>query len=172
MNPLALLLALFIGESYRTEVIFLEGLSAERAITIHERLLGQVGESAIVLGRQPNVVVVKDTPLRLSRFREILALLDRPGAAERRIYIRPVRHLAPSELARLVAEVIDQGGDAAEAVQLVPDDRGRQLVVMCRERTYRSLDRLMRKLDVGSTNPREIRVTPAPADSKPGEFPP
>lgn len=154
-------------DAYRTEVIFLSALPAERALLLHERLLGQAGEGNIVRGRQPNVVVVKDTPERLARFHALLAALDREGAAQLRIFIRPVQHVMASELAALAGEVVDD-----PALRMVPDDRSRQLVVMARPETYRALDRLLRKLDVPSDKGRQIRVTPAPADSRPGEFPP
>lgn len=158
-----------VADSYRTEVIFLSELPAERALTLHERVLGVAGESTIVLGRQPNVVVVKDTPERLAAFRALLAAFDRPGAAESHIYLRPVRHLLPSALAALAAEVIT--GPNAARVRMVPDDRGQQLVVMCPPPVYQSLDRLFRRLDVPAGQRKDVRVTPAP-DGSNGEFPP
>lgn len=159
-----------VADSYRTEVIFLTELPAERALTLHERLIGQAGESAIVLGRQPNVVVVKDTPERLARFRTLLDAFDRPGAAQSHIYLRPVRHMTPSALAALAAEVLT--GPNAERVRMVPDDRGQQLVVMCPPPIYQSLDRLFRRLDVPAKGQRrDLRVTPAPDDSN-GVLPP
>lgn len=176
MTTLALLASLFVGssprgepalESYRTEVIFLTELPAERAMLLYERLLGQAGESTIVPGRQPNVVVVKDTPERLARFHALLAALDRQGAIGLHIYLRPVQHVPPSELAALATEVV---GDLD--VRMVADDRSRHLVVMSRPDTYKKLDLLLRKLDVPSDEGRQIRVTPAPSDSRPGEFPP
>lgn len=173
MIGLCLVTALLVADSTRTEVIFLEGLPAERAILLHQRLLGPAGESTIVLGRQPNVVVVRDTPERLRRFHRILDALDQRGAAKKHIYVRPVRHLAASELARLAEEILAaQEGD--DAVKMVPDDRSGQLVVMCRRDTYFALDRLFRRLDApaDARRDREIRVTPAPAGTKPGEFPP
>jgi type II secretory pathway component GspD/PulD (secretin) len=162
-----------VADSYRTEVIFLRGLPAERAILLHERLLGSSGESTIVPGRQDNVIVVRDTPARLARFHQLLAVLDSRGAAERHIYVRPVRYLAASELAQLTDDIIG-GRQDMEEVRMVADDRSQQLVVMCRKDTYRTLDRLFRKLDVADDgrNKRAIRVTPAPAGTRPGEFPP
>lgn len=154
-------------ESYRTEVIFLAALPAERALLLHERLIGQAGESNIVRGRQPNMVVVKDTPERLARFHALLAALDKDGAAGLRIFLRPVQHVLPSELAALASEVLDDPG-----VRMVADDRSRHLVVMSRPEAYQRLDRLLRKLDVPSEKGRQIRVTPAPSDSRPGDFPP
>lgn len=154
-------------QSYRTEVIFLAALPAERALLLHERVLGRVGESTIAQGRQANVVVVKDTPERLARFRALLAALDAEGAARLRVFVRPVQHLLASELAALAGEVMDD-----PALRMVPDDRSRQLVVMARPERYHALDRLLRKLDVPGDKDRQIRVTPAPSDSRPGEFPP
>lgn len=148
MSALLLTLSLLLSDSYRTEVIFLGDLPAERALVLHERLLGQDGESTIVLGRQPNVIVVKDTPERLKRFRELLAILDKPGAAQMHIYIRPVQYLRPSELITLASEVMDE--TATGKLRMVPDDRSQQLLVMCRPSTYLVLDRLLRRLDVAA----------------------
>jgi len=148
LSALFLALSLLLSDSYRTEVIFLAELPAERALVLHERLLGQVGESTIVLGRQPNVIVVKDTPERLKRFRDLLAILDKGGAAEMHIYIRPVQYLLPSELVTLATEGMDEA--ATGKVRMVPDDRSQQLLVMCRPSTYLVLDRLLRRLDVAS----------------------
>ena len=100
---------------------------------------------SIVLGRQPNVVVVKDTPERLKRFHALLTALDHQGAAAAKIYLRPVRYLLPSELVGVAAEVMDD-----PELRMIPDDHSRQLVVMCRPKTYLQLDRLLRRLDVAS----------------------
>lgn len=175
MSALLLLIALVAGESYRTEVIFLGELSADRAIALHERVIGDAGESTIVRGRQANMIVVKDTPERLSRFRKLLAALDAAGSAELHVYVRPVRHVLPSALAARAAEVYDGANGGGGAPKMVPDDRSMQLVVMCPPDQYRALDRLLRKLDVAAGLPsarpgqgRAVRVTPAPD----GPFPP
>lgn len=148
MTALLLLMSLLVSDSYRTEVIFLGDLPAERALTLHERVLGQEGESTAVLGRQPNVIVIKDTPARLARFRELLAILDKPGASEMHIYIRPVQYVLPSELIKLATDIMDE--TAATRVRMVPDDRSQQLLVMSKPATYLVLDRLLRRLDVAA----------------------
>lgn len=154
------------AESLKTEVIFLRenGMGAERALALYERVIGQSGESSAMVGRQPNMLVVRDTPERLGRFRKLLAALDR-GGAERRLYVRPVTHLAPSELVSLLAEL------APADVRLVPDDRSSALIVSATLADYRRLDTLIRRLDVPGEgrDTREIRVTPAPSE---GGFPP
>lgn len=154
------------SSSLRTEVIFLRdnGMGAERALTLYERVIGQSGESSAMVGRQPNMLVVRDTPERLARFRRLLAALDR-GGAERRLYVRPVSHLAPSALASLLAEL------APADVRLVPDDRSGALIVSATLTDYRRLDALIRRLDVPGEgrDSRQIRVTPAPSE---GGFPP
>lgn len=154
------------AESLKTEVIFLEenGMGAERALTLYERVIGKSGESSAMVGRQPNMLVVRDTPQRLARFRRLLDALDR-GGADRRLYVRPVTHVAPSQLASLLAEL------APADVRLVPDDRSGALIVSATLPDYRRLDTLIRRLDVPGEgrNTREIRVTPAPSE---GGFPP
>lgn len=172
MSTLLLMFALLAADTYKTEVIFLGDLPAERALALHERLIGQSGESTAVLGKSPNVIVVKDTPERLKRFHALLKALDVKGAAELRVFIRPVQHVLPSDLVTLASEVIAEG--ALAKVRMVPDDHSRQLIVMTTAKTYRALDKLLRRLDAApeGDHQRGIRVTPAPTDSKPGEFPP
>lgn len=166
---LALLLALPArADSLRTEVLFLErgGLGAERAVTLYQRILGETGESRVTVGRQPNMLVVRDTPERLKRFRALIAALDHPGEGQR-LYVRPVVHVAPSALAALIEQT---GAFPPDLLSVVPDDRSGHLVVRARLADYRRLDLLLRKLDVApGDGQRQIRVTPAPSE---GGFPP
>jgi type II secretory pathway component GspD/PulD (secretin) len=128
------------------------------------------------------VVVVKDSPERLARFHALIAALDRKGAAARRIYIRPVAYLLPSELAKELDEIAGATGDE---LRMVPDDRTQRLVVITTAAIYRRVDLVARRLDVpgqgrdirqgqpGSARPSVgIRVLPAPDGSRPGDFPP
>jgi type II secretory pathway component GspD/PulD (secretin) len=164
---LSLIAALLVTDSLRTEVIFLtkDGMGAERALTLYDRIIGPSGESSAVVGRQPNMLVVRDTPPRLARFRALLKALDVPGA-ELRLFIRPMRYVAPSQLKPLIEEL---GTFDLARISLVADDRSGQLVVQARLEDYRRLDRLIRKLDVASETGRKIRVTPGPSE---GGFPP
>lgn len=164
---LSLIAALLVTDSLRTEVIFLtgDGMGAERALTLYDRIIGPSGESSAALGRQPNMLVVRDTPPRLARFRAILKALDVPGA-QTRLFIRPMHHLAPSQIKPLIEEL--ETFDPP-MISLVADDRSGQLIVQARLEDYRRLDRIIRKLDVASDNQRQIRVTPAPSE---GGFPP
>lgn len=156
------------AESLKTEVIFLKenGMGAERALTLYERVIGRSGESSAMVGRQPNMLVVRDTRERLTRFRKLIDELDRPGQGLR-LYVRPIAHLAPSSLLPLLAEL------TPPSVRLVPDDRSSVLIVSASLADYRRLDALIRRLDVpgeGQTREdRAIRVTPGPSE---GGFPP
>lgn len=156
------------ADSLRTEIIFLQEIEADRAIVLWERVIGPAPEATIVKGREPNVVVVRDRPERLARFHALIAALDRRGAATRRIYIRPVVNLLPSELASLLDDVIRPSGDE---LRLVPDDPTQRLVAITTEAIYRRVDLIARRLDVPGEG-RSIRVLPAPDGSRPGDFPP
>ncbi len=152
---LALLLALLTSgaalagarsdDSYRTDIVFLRAMSAERAMALYDRVIGQQGESVVVQGRDEDTLVVKDTPARLARFRALLAALDRGSARGERIFVRPVVYLTPSALTVLVERVFDAEG--WPAVVLIPDDRSRQLVVRTTRAHYDTLDALIRRLD-------------------------
>lgn len=154
------------ADSLKTEVLFLKerGMGAERALTLYDRVIGRSGESSALVGRQPNMLVVRDTPERLARFRSLIRLLDVEGD-ERRLYVRPIVHLPPSALIALIGDLIPQ------AVRLFPDDRTNNLVVSASLTDYRRLDTLIRKLDVAGEDRehRAIRVTPQPSE---GGFPP
>jgi len=156
------------ADSLRTEIIFLQEIEAERAIVLWDKVIGPAPEATIVKGREPRVVVVRDRPERLARFHALIAALDRRGAAARRIYIRPVVNLLPSELARLLGDVVGPSGDE---LRLVPDDPTQRLVVITTEAIYRRVDLIARRLDVPGEG-RSIRVLPAPDGSRPGDFPP
>lgn len=160
----ALLVALAVvcgGDSLKTEVMFLDGMPAERAISLWERVIGPQAGATIIQGRAANVVVVKDTPARIARFRTLMKALASTGA-DAHIYLRPVLYMEASELAAVVSNVAGQS-DAMKDVALVPDDRSGQLVVSATPARYRALDALMRRLDVPATTPRRvIGVEPEP----------
>lgn len=156
------------ASSLKTEVIFLQEVDADRAIVLWDKVIGPAPEATIVKGREPNVVVVKDSPERLARFHALIAALDRKGAAARRIYIRPVAYLLPSELAKELDEIAGATGDE---LRMVPDDRTQRLVVITTAAIYRRVDLVARRLDVPGQG-RDIRVLPAPDGSRPGDFPP
>jgi len=155
------------GDTYRTEIIFLKSLSVERAIALYERVIGVRSGTRVVEGHGADTVVVRDTPHQLARFRALLGVLDRADRGrdgEQRLYLRPVVHLAPSDLADLVRSVLDGHRLLAE-VLMAPDDRSGQLVVRTTRDRYLTLDRLMRRLDVPARDrERAIRTLPAIPD--------
>ncbi|MCC6623652.1 MAG: hypothetical protein IT385_20510 [Deltaproteobacteria bacterium] len=163
----ALVLALLVsGDTLRTEVVFLQGMQAERAITLWERVIGPIPEATILPGKSPDVVVVKDTPARLARFRALVGALSGGGSADR-IYVRPVVHVTPSALAERLAELL--AGTRDEAVVLAPDDRSQRLVVKATPARYLAIDKLARALDVPPRGGqrRVIGVEPEPEGGLP-----
>ena len=157
---------LSLGDTLRTQVVFLGDMPADRAITLWERVIGPAGEATILPGKSPDVVVVVDTPPRLARVRALLAALSGGGENDH-IYIRPVLYLAPSELAARLGELVANTRQAG--VVLVPDDRSARLVVRASPSDYQAIDRLARALDVparGSTR-RVIGVEPEPEGGLP-----
>ena len=155
----------------RTEVIFLQAMSPARAKLLFDRVIRSGPHAVIVQGRGPNVIVARDFPAELSRFRGLLAELDRPGEADARIYVRPVQFVVASAL----AQTLEGMYDSAEPPRMVPDDRTGQLVVQTTPERYRALDKLIRKLDVPSRPTREPPARPRPSPVTPfdgGTFPP
>ncbi len=138
--------------------IELRALRAEQAIALHTRVFGD--DVGAVLSAKPGAraLIVRDTPARLLRFRALLRWLDQAGDPNRRIYVRPTRHRAPSQLAEVARRVL---GDAVgPGVIMAPEDRSAQLVIYARPRHYTELDGLLRRLDVTPRGGRRIFVIP------------
>lgn len=147
--------------SHKTAVIFLKHMKASRAVAIYERVLGRVQGSVIAPGRDNTSVTVRDTAVRLARYKNLLKLLDVPGD-ELRVYVRPVLHRAPTELAALIEEVLVARKTKA-TVTLVPDNASGQLVVSTTKRVYfHIIDPLARKLDRKAPPGRRVRIVPQP----------
>ena len=143
------------ADTHRTHVFLLQAMQAEQAATLYERMLGLPPETRLVAGRDGKSLIAHDTPERLERFTKLLSALDRDEGAGQRIYVRPVLHRIPSELAELVRQVVGQA-----APTLVADDRSGALVVRARWPEYQELDTLLRRLDVPARGERALRVTP------------
>jgi len=142
----ALLVALavvFGGDTLKTEIIFLGDLPAANAITLWERVIGPAAGATIIEGRAPDVVVVKDSPDRLRRFRGLLQAIAGHDAKEH-IYVRPVTFMMPTQLTQLATQIM---GDRASDATFIPDDRSGQLVIRATPANYKKVDVLLRKLD-------------------------
>jgi type II secretory pathway component GspD/PulD (secretin) len=152
-----------MAQTHRTDIIFLKSMSVSRAAALYERVIGFGVGGRLVPGRDGRSLIVHDLKERLERFRRFLELLDVEGRGEFKIFVRPVQHVVPSELANIVAEVFYD--DERRGVVLVPDDRTRLLIVQSTTDTYHKIDNLIRNLDVPLPRKKSIRVAPAPADT-------
>ena len=133
-------------------------MPAADAVTLHDRVLGSEGGSSVTASPDGDAVIVKDTPERIARLRLLLGWLDLPGTAARRLYVRPTKHRSPSELTAVTRRVL---GDAmGKDLGLAPDDRSGLLVVRATPPTYRTIDRLLRRLDIPPRDERRIFVLP------------
>jgi len=84
--------------------------------------------------------------------------LDLPGSKGRRIFVRPVIHRPASELVIVTRRVF--GDDLGRGVGLAPDDRSNQMIVRATAAQYRTIDRLLRRLDIRPRDERRIFVLP------------
>ena len=139
------------------ERIPLRAMSAQQAIELYTRIVS-AGEGTIVATPEGDAVLLQDTPERSARFRRLLEHLDRRGPKGRRLYVRPVLHRLPSELAEVTRRIL--GDRIGRDVALAPDDRSQQLVVHTRPSTYVTLDRLLKKLDTPPRDEKRIFVLP------------
>lgn len=140
----------------RTDIFFLEAMSADRAVTLYEKVLGIGPETRVMKGKDPRTVVARDMPDRLARYRVMLLVLDTPTTRRLKIYVRPMAHRTPSEVAGLILETLSE--KQRRDLTLVPDDRSGRLVVRTHAVFYQRLDRLIRRLDVPL--PRDPKKAP------------
>ena len=140
------------------ERVSLRAMSATQAILLYDTVLGSAPGATITASPAGDAVILEDSPARVSRFRDLITWLDRPGPNGRRIYARPIRHRAPSDLLEVTRRIL--GDTLGRDVALAADDRSAHLVVRARPEEYASLDRLWRRLDVAPRDERRIFVLP------------
>ena len=146
--------------TFHTDVIFLDVVQASRGVALYKRVIGIAPGAHVSVGKDPKSMVAHDTRARLARFRVLVSMLDRGEGARDRIFVRPVAHMLPSDLARMVLDVMNP--KARQTMMLVPDDRSGKLVVRTSSAVYKRLDLLIRRVDVPSRTKRTVRVVPAP----------
>ena len=147
-------------EQFRTDVIFLDAVQASRGVALYKRVIGLAPGARVAVGKDPKSMVAHDTQERLARFRVLVSMLDHEHNPKERIFVRPVAHMLPSVLARLVLDVMNP--KARRTMILVPDDRSSKLVVRSTGPIYKKLDLLIRRLDIPSRSRTTTRVIPAP----------
>ncbi len=139
-------------DDVRTTVVLCKEMSAKRAKLLYEKVIGVGEKTKMVVDSKENSLVVRDYRSKLDRFKGLVRLLDIPGAGRLKIYVRPVLHLKPTVLAQKLLTVMKTVSKAM--LRLVPDDRGKRLVVMTTWGAYRKLDILARRLDVRQSRPK------------------
>jgi len=152
-----------------TAVILLDSLPAATAVALWRRVLGPAPGAEARPTREGTGLVVRDEPARLAVFRRVLAAVDVPGGAsdEERphIYVRPVVHRPPAELAALLAAALSARPEGRRA-RFVPVPSHGVLVVSAPPPVYLKLiDPLARRLDVAP--PRPPRRTPPAGGGSP-----
>ena len=144
------------------ERVALDGISGAHAVTLYERVLGAPVAGELRVDAAAKYLIVRDTRVQVRRFAELVALLKRPGKAERRLYVRPVIHLGASELASRLEAVL---ASRAPGMVLVPDERSGQLIVRTTWKHYQLIDRLARRFDVPARDQGwGVRVVPGPRE--------
>lgn len=147
--------------AFHTDIIFLDVVQASRGVALYERVIGLAPGARVAIGKDPKSMVAHDDPERLARFRVLVSMLDQGEGGKDKVYVRPVAHMLPSDLARLLLDVMNPA--ARQTMLLVPDDRSGKLVVRASSVVYKKLDRLIRRVDIPSRTEKSTRVIPAPA---------
>jgi len=142
-----------------TTVLFLNTMPASNAAALYQRVLGTPPGTRVVAGSDGKTLVVRDSIERLGHFQRLLETLDTPGRSALHIYVRPVTHRPPTELASLIEEALEPA--PSRDLALIPDDILRVLVVRALPADYKRIDRLARMLDAPGVQ-RQRRVPPMP----------
>jgi type II secretory pathway component GspD/PulD (secretin) len=136
----------------------LQTMSVEQALLVHDRVLGTAPGAKITGSPKGDAVILHDERPRIDRFRTLLTMLDLPGAKGRRIFVRPVQHRLASELVTVTRRVF--GEAMGRDVGFAPDDRSSRLVVRASAAQYRTIDRLLKRLDIRPRDERRIFILP------------
>ena len=96
-----------------------------------------------IVGRR---FIVRDMQSRLASFGPIMEALDTRVRRGTRIYVRPVRHRRPSELAGVLRDTLNPLPKGS-VLRVIPDDRSGRLIVQTSPSRYRQADGLLRRLD-------------------------
>ncbi|MCB9786564.1 MAG: hypothetical protein H6744_07700 [Deltaproteobacteria bacterium] len=144
------------GQPLPTHIVFLRAMPAERAAALYAHVLGTLPGTRVVPGVDDNTLVVRDSASRLGHFQRLLEVLDVPTRAALHIYVRPVSHRPPSELAALIEQTLDP--HPGPGMALIPDDILRVLVVQALPADYARIDRLARRLDSPAVERRRRTV--------------
>lgn len=141
-----------------TERIELKEMSADDAITLRAKVIGARAGSSATAAPDGKSIIVQDSVGRIERLRQLITWLDLPGSKTRRLHVRPVLHRQPSELVSLTHRVF--GDYIGREVGLAADDRSGKLIVLAKPSEYRTIDRLLRRLDIPPRDDRRIFVLP------------
>ena len=133
------------GAETETGVFRLTHLKAQRAESIYRHFIVPGNAAKIVANADDNVLVIRDEPERLRRFRSTLARMDQKDTAGLGIFMRPVRFASPRTLAKQLAEILVDRFQ--RPLRMVPDIAGSRILIMTTRPQYAVLHRLAQRLD-------------------------
>ena len=106
----------------------------------------------VIVNSRRQTIRVTDVAWDVDRMMHVARAIQRPAARDQRIWFAYVRGSAASDVARNLKELFDGGewlpGERISAI--IPDDRGKQLIVVANERGYARIRRLI----VGCPDPK------------------
>lgn len=134
------------AETREIRTVALQHMEPTRAAALYESVVGVGPGGKVHVAEKKRAVIVHDERRRIDHFRGLVALLDVPGSGDLKIFVRPVQFASPTELAKILGELL-QGTSHAKGLLLVPDERSSKLVVRASPETYRMIDKLLRRQD-------------------------
>lgn len=138
-----------------TRVFELEHVDAQRANDVITPFLTEPGGNAMLIGEQ-RMLIVTDYASNVGRIEELIALVDRPGAAVE-VRFRPILNLqaqqAADELQRILqaqqrAAGPPQGQVPGAGIEIVQQERTNQLVLIGPPEVIAAADELLGSIDV------------------------
>lgn len=150
------------GDQVVTQVFELQYESATNLVPVLRPLIAP--NNTISAYPANNTLVITDYAENLRRLREIIASIDRPGAADAEIV--PLKHGLALEIATVANRVLDEGARAAgqandggQRVQVLAEPRTNSLILRAASRARAFAARqLIEKLDQPSVTPGNINV--------------
>ena len=141
-----------------TRLIRLKHIDAKDAEPILGKFKSKTGD--LFIYAPTNTIIITDIGSNIRTILKLLAEVDLPLGSDR-IFIRPVQHMAASELVEKINAVFGEGGGgrggpapqtgAQAKVTLskaIADDRSNQLILIATRSNYLKVDALVRRLDV------------------------
>lgn len=146
-------------DTIRAQVVYVDHITPARARDLIIPFLTP-GSGEVLVNDDADMVIIIDTGPNIKHIMDLVALVDIPiKQAEGDIKILPLRHASPRELAVLLREILNapafrdpriykRSGRPNYSTSFIPVPRRNALIVICRQKDWPMIEKLIRQLDV------------------------